>query len=46
MGYTLILDNLEDGKSEEQIISNVVKRFNVSEAKAKEYFDRFAVTCC
>ena len=42
----LIIDNLEDGKSEEQIISKVVKRFNVSETKAKEYFDRFAVTCC
>ena len=42
----LILDNLEDGKSEEQIISKVVKRFNVSETKAKEYFDRFAVVCC
>ena len=38
----LILDNLEDGKSEEVIISKLVRRFGLKVETAKEYFDRYA----
>lgn len=38
----LILDNLEDGKSEEVIISKLVRRFGLKVETAREYFDRYA----
>ena len=36
----LILDNLEDGKTEEQILDKLVRRFSLSREEAKQYFDR------
>ncbi len=38
-----IVDALEDGKSEDIIISKLMKRFHFSEAEAKEYFDKYAL---
>ena len=38
----LILDNLEDGKSEEVIIGKLVKRFGLEPENAKKYFDKYA----
>ena len=38
-----IIDALEDGKSEDIIISKLMKRFHFSEAEAKEYFDKYAL---
>jgi len=38
----LILDNLEDGKTEDVIIGKLVKRFQLEKAAAKEYFDQFS----
>lgn len=37
----MILDNLEEGKSKEQIISKLVVRFSLSEADAGKYFDKY-----
>lgn len=39
----LILDNLEDDKTELQICNKLVKHFSVSSEKAREYFNTF---CC
>ena len=38
----LIIDNLEEGKSKKIIIGKLVKRFELQEKAAIEYFDRFA----
>lgn len=38
----LILDNLEDGKSEEVIIGKLVKRFELNPETAKEYFEKYS----
>ena len=38
----LILDNLEDGKTEEVIISKLEKRFGLSKEDAEEYFGKYA----
>lgn len=38
----LILDNLEDGKSEEVIIGKLVKRFGLNPETAKEYFEKYS----
>ena len=38
----LILDNLEDGKSEEVIINKLERRFDLNKKDAKEYFDKYA----
>lgn len=38
----LILDNLEDGKSEEVIIGKLVKRFGLNIEAAKEYFEKYS----
>ena len=38
----LILDNLEDGKSEEAIVNKLVRRFRLETEDAKAYFDKFA----
>ena len=38
----LILDNLEDGKSEEVIINKLVRRFDLNKKGAKDYFDKYA----
>ena len=37
----LIIDNLEEGKSKKIIIGKLVKRFELQEKAAVEYFDRF-----
>ena len=39
----LIEDNLEEGVGKERILMKVVKRFSVTEQKAEEYYERFAV---
>ena len=39
----LIEDNLEEDVGKERILMKVVKRFSVTEQKAKEYYERFAV---
>lgn len=39
---TLILDNLEDGKSEEQILGKLEKRFGLSKEVAKEYIEKYS----
>lgn len=38
----LILDNLEDGKSEEAIVNKLVRRFRLETEDAKAYFDKSA----
>ncbi len=38
----LILDNLEDGKSEAVILEKLKKRFQLDELKAQEYFEKYA----
>ena len=38
----LILDNLEDGKSEEAIVNKLVRRFRLETEDAKAYFDKYA----
>lgn len=38
----IILDNLEEGKTENQIVSKLIKRFNLSEKQAKEYYNEFS----
>ena len=35
----LILDNLEDGKSEEVIVNKLVKRFGLEPEDARKYFE-------
>lgn len=37
-----ILDNLEEGKTEEQILLKLVRFFALTEEKAKEYYDKYA----
>lgn len=39
----LILDNLEDGKSEAQILGKLIKRFSLNPGEAKQYFDKYAI---
>lgn len=39
----LVLDNLEEQVPEERILAKLQKRYNLTEEKAKEYYDRFAV---
>lgn len=39
----LILDNIEDGFDRAKIIAKVVKRFGVSEAEAKAYYEKYAL---
>lgn len=34
----MILDNLEDGRTEEQIVCKLVKRFQISRETAEEYY--------
>lgn len=36
----LILDNLEDGKTEAQILDKLERRFSLNRERAKEYFDK------
>lgn len=38
----LIVDNLEEHKTEEQILEKLMKRFSLSRQEALQYFDRFA----
>lgn len=38
----LILDNLEEGKTEDQIVNKLIKRFNLSEKLAREYYNKFS----
>ena len=38
----LILDNLEEGKTREIIISKIIKNFSLPENEANEYFTRYA----
>ena len=38
----LILDNLEDGKSEETIVNKLVRGFELETKEAKAYFDKYA----
>ena len=38
----LILDNLEDGRTEEVIINKLIKRFEMKEEDARRYFDKYA----
>lgn len=40
----LILDNLEEGKTEWQILDKLEKRFSLSRESAKEYFDKYSMT--
>ena len=37
----LIIDNLEDGKTKEVIISKLEKRFELSKEDAEEYFEKY-----
>lgn len=39
----LILDNIEEGKSKEQIVQKLVRRFKLNEKDAEMYYDKFAV---
>ena len=39
----LVLDNLEEQVPEERILAKLQRRYNLTEEKAKEYYDRFAV---
>lgn len=36
----MILDNLEEGKNEEEIFSKLVRRFSLEKEEAKKYFDQ------
>lgn len=36
----MILDNLEEGKNEEKILSKLVRRFSLEKEEAKKYFDQ------
>lgn len=38
----LILDNLEDGKSEEVIVNKLIRHYGLETKEAKAYFDRYA----
>lgn len=38
----LIQDNIETGISREQILEKLQKRFQLSEAQAEEYYNRFS----
>ena len=38
----LILDNLEDGRTEEVIINKLIKRFEMKAEDARRYFDKYA----
>ena len=35
----LIIDNMEDGKSKEEILNKLIKRFNLTQEKAEEYIN-------
>ena len=37
----LVLDNLEEGKSREQIILKLKRRFSLDEQQASQYYERF-----
>lgn len=37
----LIQDNLEDGKTEAQILEKLVRRFSLTRERAKQYYDHF-----
>ncbi len=39
----LILDNLEEKKTEEQIVSKLMRRFSMSMEEAKKYFCKYAI---
>ena len=39
----LVLDNLEEQIPEERILVKLQRHYNLTEEKAKEYYDRFAV---
>lgn len=39
----LVLDGLEEQKTEQQIIAKLVKRFGLTEDKAKEYFEKYSL---
>lgn len=39
----LVLDNIEEGKSKEQIVEKLVRRFKLNEKDAEMYYDKFAV---
>lgn len=39
----MILDNLEEGKSKEQIISKLIKRFSLSSEEAEKYFKKYSI---
>lgn len=38
----LILDNLEDGKTEEVIINKLIRRFGLKPEEAQNYYDKYA----
>lgn len=38
----LIIDNLEEGRTENQILSKLVRRYNLTNEKAKEYYTKYA----
>lgn len=38
----LILDNLEDGKTEEVIINKLIRRFGLKTEEARNYYDKYA----
>ena len=38
----LVLDNLEEQIPEERILVKLQRHYNLTEEKAKEYYDRFA----
>lgn len=40
----LIQDNLEDGKTETEILEKLVRRFSLTKERAKQYYDRCAGT--
>ena len=42
----LILDNIEEGKTEEQIIVKLKKRFGLTEEKSKEYLGKYSMAVC
>ena len=42
----LVIDNLEDKKSEEEIISRLMRHFKLDEKNAKMYFDKYSKICC
>ena len=38
----MILDNIEDGRTEDVIIDKLIKRFGLKREVAKNFFDKYA----